>query len=114
MKMEMEFQNMSTALYYYQLSANQGNPRALGYLYDTGKGVEKNLQKAYEFYQQAGYQGYSIAHYNLGNCFYWGNGVSKNLATARYYYLLAAQEGDKDVKDMLLRLPRDETKTAFY
>lgn len=109
--------NMSTALYYYQLSANQGNPRAqctLGYLYETGKGVVKNLQKAYEFYQQAGDQGYSIAHYNLGNCFYWGNGVSKNLATARYYYLLAAQEGDKDAEDMLLRLPRDETKTAFY
>ncbi|MDC0143385.1 hypothetical protein OAK45_02500 [Verrucomicrobia bacterium] len=39
---------------------------SLAYLYETGRGVERDVMKAKELYQLAAQQGHSVAQYNLG------------------------------------------------
>ncbi len=49
----------------------------LGYCYDNGQGVAKDLSKAVEFYTLAANQGNAFAQFNLGYCYYNGEGVQR-------------------------------------
>src|SRR6185437_15800497 len=62
-------------------AAEQGDARAqykLGNCYQIGTGVEKNEQKAVEWYQKATKQGYAGAQYNLGVGYQCVIGVEKD------------------------------------
>ena len=54
----------------------------LGYCYEMGNGVEKNLAKAAEWYRKAADNGNEIAQSNLGIFYEYGKGVTKNYAEA--------------------------------
>src|SRR5437660_956777 len=81
----------------HQKAAEQGYANAqynLGWCYDNGTGVEKDEQKAVEWYQKAAEQGYANAQYNLGVHYANGTGVEKDKPKAVEWYQKAAEQGD--------------------
>lgn len=74
-----------------------GNPRALyqvGQLYANGVGVEKNMEKAYELFQQSAALNYMKAEYELAILYLAGNGVEKNYPKAIALLNKAAYKGN--------------------
>ncbi|WP_437342425.1 tetratricopeptide repeat protein [Helicobacter pylori] len=78
-----------------------GGCGALGDLYDDGKGVEKNLTKAYQFYSKAceledgrGCGALVVLYIN-------GQGVEKNLTKAVQFYSKACKLGDQEACEAL-------------
>ncbi|PKC01413.1 HCP-like protein [Rhizophagus irregularis] len=63
--------------------------------YHYGEGTEKNLEKAFYWYQEAAKNGDKKAMNNLGRCYYDGEGTEKNLEKAFYWYQEVAESGDK-------------------
>lgn len=79
-----------------KMSANLGYAPAqndLGYFYDKGEGVNKDLNEAIKYYKLSAEQGYAIAQYNLAICYLKGEGVEKNLKEAFKYFKLSADQG---------------------
>jgi TPR repeat protein len=61
------------AVYYYQRSADAGQPRGegiLGYCYGEGFGVPKDVTRAFHFYVRAAEKGESVSMYNVAHCEY--------------------------------------------
>ena len=77
-------------------SANAFNAIAI-YHYE-GRGHERNLQKAANWFQYAADMGYASAQRNLGDCYLKGEGVEQNEAKAFYWYNEAAN--NQNVKAM--------------
>lgn len=80
----------------FREAADLGHARAqfyMGYLHDTGKGVEKNYDEAIRWYRMAAEKGYSNAWYNLGLLYDDGEGVTQDKAQAAEYYHSAAELG---------------------
>ena len=85
------------AIAYYKKALSSGRyPRAsqaLGLAYSMGWGVEKNSQKAVQYYQDAAKGGLPEAYYNLGNAYYFGQGVKKDKRQGCTYWKKAYQKG---------------------
>jgi hypothetical protein len=82
-----------------QEEADQGIAAAqinLGWLYQNGEGVPKDLGRAAELYQKAANQGEPIAQNNLGELYRLGEGVPKDLAKAAELYQKAAEGFQKE------------------
>ena len=47
---------------------------SVGYYYETGKGVAKNMAEAVKWYEKSASQGNATAQYNLGLCYFHGRG----------------------------------------
>ncbi len=62
----------------------------LGWMYETGKGVNKNESMALKYYTDASMLNHSGGQYNLGNMYYRGLGCNKDLKIALEYYKKAA------------------------
>lgn len=77
-------------------SANAFNAIAI-YHYE-GRGHERNLQKAANWFQYAADMGFASAQRNLGDCYLKGEGVEQNEAKAFYWYNEAAN--NQNVKSM--------------
>ena len=91
--------NIEKAVYWYQKSSSQGNPKAmynLAYMYSHGEGVEKDLQKAFELYSQAAQKGLPMAQYNLALIYRKGKGVRKDDQKAFEWFYKAAEQHDVD------------------
>lgn len=65
----------------------------LAWMYQTGKGVEKNLKLSYEWYLKAALQDHVIAKNNLGVMYEKGWGVRQSNRRAVYWYRDAAAYG---------------------
>ncbi|CAB5297795.1 unnamed protein product [Rhizophagus irregularis] len=61
--------------------------------YENGKGTEKNLEKAFHWYQKAAENGDKEAQFNLGVFYEEGIGIEKDEVKASYWYQKAAQQG---------------------
>ncbi len=81
-----------------QAAAEQGDATAqyvLATLYNNGQGVEKNSQKAVEWYQKSADQNNDLAQYSLGIMYEFGDeGLDKNEQEAQKWYRLAANNGN--------------------
>jgi TPR repeat protein len=66
---------------------------SLGYLYYTGKEVDQDLEKAFEWYSRSAEQGYEQAQSRLGDMYEIGRGVPQNLPAAFIWYRKAAAQG---------------------
>ncbi len=64
---------------------------SLATLYYEGKETEKNLEKAFYWYQKAAENGFERAQYNLARLYENGEGTEKNLEKAFYWYQKAAE-----------------------
>ena len=81
--------------------AKSGDTRAqthLGWMYGTGNGVVKNIQKAITWYTIASNNGDKIAQFNLGIIYGNGQGVAKDLNKAVYWYRKSAEQGLRDAQ----------------
>ena len=84
----------------------------LAVMYDEGKGVGKDIDKAICLYKQV--VNNSSAHTRLGQIFEEGIGVPSNYGDAAMYYRLAIQEGDTVIaKNHLLNLDKLGVKENF-
>ncbi|WP_411819481.1 tetratricopeptide repeat protein [Hyphococcus formosus] len=64
----------------------------LGYLYENGFGVTRDLQHAVNLYLRAARGGNAEAQFALGELAYEGEGIEQNAKTAAGWYLLAAKQ----------------------
>jgi TPR repeat protein len=83
------------------LPAQQGDAKAqifVGYLYETGQGVQQDYTKAAEWYRRAAEKGSPIAQEQLGNMYRYGRGVSQNYVLAYMWLDLAARQGNNQAK----------------
>ena len=60
---------------------------------ENGIGIEKNLEKAFEYFEKTANQGHAISQTCGGGMYYCGLGIKKNLEKAFEYYEKAANQG---------------------
>ena len=77
--------------------AQQGNVDAQCLVAEAlfyGRGVEKNLSRAFEWYMTAAHLKSTGAQASLGHCYFNGYGCTKDYAQAVRWYTLAAEKGN--------------------
>ncbi|GAA6953807.1 hypothetical protein CHC183_02140 [Helicobacter pylori] len=102
-----EKQDFSKARKYFERACelNSGSGcNFLGFLYENGQGVEKDLIKAAYFYSRACELNSGGGYAALGDLYYDGEGVEKNLTKAAYFYSKACKLGYKKACEMLKEL----------
>ena len=67
---------------------------ALGVMYATGSGREKDPAKAVEWFSKAAANGHLKAMYNLGIAYWTGQGTLEDRAEATHWWRMAAERGD--------------------
>lgn len=86
------------------MAAQQNDPKAqfnVGNLYDTGKGVKKDLKEAFRWYRKSAEQGYAPAQVMLGAMYALGDAVEVNFKDAMNWYLKAAKQNDAEAQRRL-------------
>ena len=79
----------------------------LGFNYETGLGVERDLKEAVKWYRKAAEQGYARGQTSLGLMYEYGKGVSKDYKQALIWYRKAAEQGAANAISALKRLGVD-------
>lgn len=67
----------------------------LGKCYEYGQGVEKDLEKAFNYYKRSSEYKFNLAEIKLGIWYFDGIFVDKNLITAYYYFKRQASNNDE-------------------
>lgn len=101
--------NYAEAVKWYHKAAENEHALAqcfLGYYYEKGEGVTKDLTKAVKWYHKAAIQGNETAQFDLGLCYEYGKGVTKNIPEAEKWYRKAAKQGHKNAEAALQRLKK--------
>lgn len=81
----------------YRWAAEQGDAAAqcnIGWLYENGKGVERNYTTAIKWYLKSAMQGNAAAQNHLGGMYYRGHGVKRDYSVAMEWFLQAARQDD--------------------
>lgn len=96
------------AVYWYQLSAGQGNYKSqmeLGRIFDSGKiqDAGSKAQGLY-WYHKLAEEGFPTAQCILGAKYLWGDGVKENKREAVYWFKKAAAQGHEEAKGYLSSL----------
>jgi hypothetical protein len=89
------------ALDWYVKAVEKGSVEALGrlgVLYFRGKGVQKDLGKAFELFQKAASQGDAVAQFGLGMMYVRGEGVPKDADKFQELIRKAAEKGLADAQ----------------
>lgn len=97
----------SWARAYYRTAADRGYGAAmvnLGYLYKTGRGVDRDDAKALELYRRAAMMGNPRGRTNLGSMYRDGAGVAQDFGEAILWYRLAGANGWPNAIDALANL----------
>jgi len=81
-----------------------GVQNQIAYMYENGQGVERDLNKAFEWYTKSAEQGDEYAQYNLGVIYKNGQGVESDNKKAFEWYTKAAAQGNIDAQTDLGRL----------
>lgn len=83
-----------------QHTATELNQKGDDYYFGTN-GVEKDYEKATDYYRLAAEQGYATAQYNLGNMYKYGLGTGRNYTEAVRWYRKAAEQGNASAQNNL-------------
>ena len=78
----------------YTCEYNSNHMNIVGYTYFNGKGVEKDLEKGFEWYLKAANAGNSSGMTDVGYAYQKGQGVEQHLKKGFEWYLKAANAGD--------------------
>lgn len=84
------------ALEYLYIAAENGHALALydiGYAFEYGRGVEKDVEEAVAWYDESAAIECKYAQYKLGECYWYGIGVEEDRRLATEYYLKAYKQG---------------------
>ena len=116
----MEAGNYAEARALFEVYARSGNAEAeelIGVMYALGLGVERDYERAFEWYLRASLKGHAGAQSGLGWYYEVGRGIpAPDMVRAYLWYALAAIGGDPDALDSLEqitpRLTPDERARA--
>lgn len=101
----VEEENYASTFDEYMAYAQKNDPDAqynLGYMYETGDGVDQDLLQAKKWYEKAAKQDQPDAQYALAALYYYDNGVIKqNYAEAKKWFEKAAYNGDDYAMNLL-------------
>lgn len=89
---------------WYTSAANQGHSKAqnsLGYMYEHGEGVNKDIKTAFYWFQKAASNGNRNAQHNLAFFYYQGLGTSVDYKKAFEWYTKAASQGHPGAQNNL-------------
>mgnify|MGYP003559794083 CR=1 FL=1 len=89
--------NYDIAVSYYEESVKLDNEAAqynLAVLYDEGKFIKQDYNKAFELLEKSANQGLSIAQYNFGVVYDNGRGVKQDYKKAIEWYEKSANQGN--------------------
>lgn len=92
------------AIKYYEIANQNGHPIAqsnLGFIYENGTGVNKDIKKAFCLYTSSAKKGCVFGQKNLADCYYSGKGVAGNNEQAVFWYQKAAEKNLADAQNML-------------
>jgi hypothetical protein len=84
------------AALWYEKAAEGGDPEAqneIGFFYQTGTGVQVDLNRAFHWYQLSAASGFVLAKVNLGVMYAWGTGVAKDELLGAQLFREAAAKG---------------------
>ncbi|KIC71813.1 hypothetical protein DB44_CX00080 [Candidatus Protochlamydia amoebophila] len=85
-----------------KILASQKNARAqnyLGYLYESGKGVKQNNEKAFYYYRLAAHQNITNAQLKIGLMYLEGKGITQSDEQQAVFYLkLASDNGSLEAR----------------
>ena len=76
----------------------------VGYMYQTGYGVKRDMAMAVSWYVKAAENGYVRAQHLLGDIYFFGYGVEKDREKALRWFRAAALAGDSYSQDRLLEI----------
>ena len=76
------------------IKKNSNAQNLLGYIYDEGLGIDKNKDKAYEYYKSSADQGNICAQHNLGHSYENGDVTNIDYEESIKWYKLAADKGN--------------------
>ncbi len=96
--------NYSQAVPKLKAAAEKGHKKAqyrLGRCYEKGRGVEKDVAVAFQWYTKSAVQDYAKGQYALGNCYKEGLGTAKDHKKAFEYFTKAAQHDNADAQYQL-------------
>jgi len=65
----------------------------LGWKYKTGQGAERDLEKAFHWFEKAAKQGHPEAQFETARCYYFGEGTEEDAAEAAVWFEKAAMQG---------------------
>ena len=100
----MDESTMTESVRWYTSAANQGHSKAqnsLGYMYEHGEGVVKDLNKAFYWFQKAAVSGNRNAQHNLAFFYYRGLGTQVDYKKAFEWYTKAASQGHPGAQNNL-------------
>lgn len=90
---------LEAAFRHYCNAADFGDAKGafyVGYMYEHGEGVQRNIKSAVEWYTKSAEMGNRGAQHNLGFFYYSGTGVEQNLKLAYEFFMMAAKQGKVD------------------
>lgn len=108
-------QDYETALSHWRPLAESGHAEAqygLGFMYETGWGVQRAASEALEWYRKSAEQGYAKAQYNLGMMFLVGNGVPTDESMGLFWIQSAADQNDLRARARLSRMRSNDASTT--
>lgn len=113
----METDNYTAAMEEFLPAARSGNADAeelIGVLYALGLGVEKDDERAFEWYLRASLKGHPGAQSGIGWYYEVGRGVTApDLVRAYMWYTLSAIGGDPDAAISLEEVVKKMTKAEI-
>lgn len=110
---ESSISDPKKAYNYYMIAANAGNIGAyhvLGYMYQNGLYVNKNINDAIKFYTYAASKNYAPSQYALGVIYANGEGVARDNFKAHAWFSLAA---DQDMEEAIKAKQKLEEKMSL-
>lgn len=78
----------------------------LGFLFESGWGVDQDYTTAFNWYRLSAEQGFSKSQFNLGKLYESGLGVRQDLALSREWIKSAANNNDNRAKNYLAKVNR--------
>ncbi|WP_426416405.1 tetratricopeptide repeat protein [Aestuariirhabdus sp. LZHN29] len=85
----------SEAITLLQQAAGAGDASAkalLGKAYETGNGVDKDLDKAFDLYTDAAHVRDPLGQYYIGEAYFYGRGADRNLISAYLWLSLSGEQ----------------------
>ncbi|MGY4160672.1 TPR repeat protein [Bradyrhizobium sp. USDA 4461] len=102
--------NYARAMALLRPYAESGNAKAqsyVGYMYDSGFGIERDYAEAIRWFSMAAEQGDSYSQGKLGYAYEYGLGTARDEKVAAQWYAKAAERGSVFGQSRLARLYRD-------
>ncbi len=111
-----EFAQAKAALEPAARSGNADAEELIGVMYAMGLGVERDDQRAFEWYLRSAMKGHPGAQSGIGWYYEIGRGVEKDLVRAYMWYTLSAIGGDPDaaisLEEVVKKMSREEIEKA--